>query len=101
MLVLTKEGEITVAHYGNPKVATVRYHIAYTEYPSRDCIDGGRVLRATLWEDGDIVCSYDRRWRVAPVEYSNADLVMRRILREYDKRIINGPLPAWWRVLSD
>lgn len=100
MLVLTKEGEITVTYYGNPKVATVRYHVEYTEYPSSDCIDGGRVLRVTLWEDGNIVCCYDRRWIVVPVEYSDADFVMRSILKEYDKRNIDGPLPASWRVPS-
>lgn len=96
---LTKEGEIIVAYSGT-KVATVHYHIECTEYPSSDCIDGGRVLRATLREDGEdgnIVCSYDGRWIVPPIEYSDADFVMRGILKKYDKRI-DGPLPASWCV---
>lgn len=101
---LTKKGEITVAYPENLKVATVRYDIECTEYPSRDGIDGGRVLRATLWEDGEngkIVCCYDRRWIVPPVEHSDADFVMRSILKEYDKRNIDGPMPASWHVTDD
>ena len=61
----------------------LHYHVKHFEEGSRYGIEGGRISKLSIIQDGEIAAEYDRGWNMEP-ETEEAKAVLAILMEEYN-----------------
>lgn len=72
-----REGSIKV------KDSIIHYWVKHFEEGSKFGIDGGRISKLMLKENGTVVANYDRGWDIKPTD-EESEIALAILMKEYN-----------------